>query len=362
MGHVHGAPVVLAPSWGLGTVLLTWLFAPTVQARRPDLGAAAYLVSLLFVVVLFGSVLVHELAHGATARARGMRVREYGLTLWGGQTVFTGAATTPGTSALVAVTGPLANVVLGLVFWLLARAVDPAGLLGLLAWAAAFTNGFVGLFNLVPALPLDGGRVLEAGVWAAGGDRRRGTIVAAWAGRALALVVVVGVLGGPFLAGSRPQLFDVVWAAVLGAVLWSGAGAALRDARTGRAVADLTVARVGRRAVAVPVGASVADADRVRTAAGAVDVVVLAPDGRPAAVVDPGAAAGVPLPARPSTPVASVAAVLPVGAVLDAGLAGPALVDAVGRASRTSPVLVALDHGQVVAVVRVADVVAALQG
>ncbi|HEY5555334.1 MAG TPA: site-2 protease family protein [Cellulomonas sp.] len=361
IGRAAGAPIILAPSWLLAAVVLTAIFAPTVQARAPQLGALTYVVALGFVVLLFVSVLVHELAHGLVARSRGQVVHEFAITLWGGHTAFGGAAPTPATSALVAVVGPVANLVIAVVCWVAAQAVPSAGLGGLLLYAGAFSNGFVGFFNLIPGLPLDGGRVLEALVWRVTGDRHRGAVVAGWGGRVVAVAVVAWALVLPILAGTSPDLYTIVWTVVIGSFLWSGATSAITGARTGRAVTAITVAAVGLPATVVEAHATLADADRERAAAGVDDVVVLAPDGRPAAYVDRAAAAAVAPEHRASTPVVAVSVVLPVGAVVDGSLEGAALVQAVGQATRMSPVVVAVRGGRVVALVRAVDVIAALR-
>ena len=361
VGRAAGAPVVVTPSWLLAAVVLTAVFAPTIQARAPQLGGLTWVVAGGFVVMLFVSVFVHELAHGFVARARGQVVREFALTLWGGHTAFGGAAPTPATSALVAVVGPLANVAIGAVCWAGAQAVPASGLLGMLLYAGAVTNGFVALFNLVPGLPLDGGRVLEALVWRVTGDRHAGTVAAGWVGRVVAVGVLVWALALPLLDGTRPSLFTVGWAGLVGAFLWSGASAAVRDGRTGRRLDLITVESVGLPATAVPADATLADADRARSAAGVDDVVLVSPEGRPEAYVDRDAAAGVPSGQRSSTPVAAVAVVLPPGAVVDGTLRGAELVGAVGHATRLSPVMAVVADGRVTALVRATDVVAALR-
>ncbi|NMM29660.1 MAG: peptidase M50 [Cellulomonas sp.] len=361
IGRAVGAPIILAPSWLLAAVVLTAIFAPTVQARAPELGALTYVVALGFVVLLFVSVLVHELAHGLVARSRGQVVHEFAITLWGGHTAFGGAAPTPATSALVAVVGPVANLVIAVGCWVVAQAVPADGLAGLLLYAGAFSNGFVGFFNLIPGLPLDGGRVLEALVWRVTGDRHRGAVVAGWGGRVVAVAVVAWALVLPILRGSPLDLYTIVWTFLIGSFLWSGASGAIAGARTGRAVTAITVAVVGLPAAVVEAHATLADADRARGAAGVNDVVVLAPDGRPAAYVDRAAAAAVAPEDRASTPVVAVSVVLPVGAVVDASLEGAALVQAVGQTTRMSPVVVAVRGGRVVALVRAVDVIAALR-
>jgi Zn-dependent protease len=361
IGRVVGAPIILAPSWLIAAVVLTLIFAPSVRARAENLGALVYLVALGFVILLFGSVLVHELAHGLMAKARGQQPKEFVLTLWGGHTAFGGATPTPASSALIAVVGPLANLVLAAGFFALARPVDAVSLVGLLLWSGCITNAFVGLFNLVPGLPLDGGYLLEAAVWAVTKNRHTGTVAAGWVGRVVAVAFFAWALVLPLMQGRQPSLPDVIWAALIGAFLWSGASAAVRGGRTQKAVGQLTVAGVGRRAVGVAHTESIAQAAALAAAAGADEVVILSPDGRPAAYVDRAAAASVPADAAGTTPVTAVAIPLPVGAEVDGTLVGQALVSAVGRGTQHSPVVAAVVDGRVVGLIRAMDVVAAIR-
>ncbi|VTR78554.1 Putative zinc metalloprotease Rip3 [Cellulomonas hominis] len=354
-----GAPVVLTPSSLLMVGLIALLFAPTIRARAPWLGSGTtYVAALVVAALLLLSILVHELAHGLTARSRGLQVQEYALTLIGGHTAF-GGRITPLTGGLVAVVGPVANLLLAGVLLLLGQLAEPGGVAALVLDAGAYSNAFVGLFNLVPGLPLDGGQVLESVVWGLTGDRRRGTLVAGWAGRVVAVAFVVWVLLLPLARGGRPDLIGVAWAAVVGAFLWSGASQAIRTARTSRAVDALHVGAVGVPAVGVPATAVLAQADAARGQAGADAVVLLSPDGRPAAYVDPQAANAVQAADRWQVPLTAVSVTLPAGAVLDASLRGTDLVQAVAATSRFAPVMVAVQDGRVVALVRSADVASA---
>jgi len=361
VGHVVGAPIILAPSWLVAALVLTLLFAPSVRARSGESGPAVYLVALAFVVLLFGSVLVHELAHGLMARARGQQPHEFVLTLWGGHTSFGGAAPTPATSALVAAVGPLANLVLAGGFLAAAQVVDEWSIGGLLLYSGAISNGFVAVFNLIPGLPLDGGRVLEAAVWAVTKNRHTGTVAAGWSGRVVAVLLFAWALLWPLVQGRQPDLVNVVWTVFTAAFLWAGATASVRSGRTQRAVHGLTVQAVASPAVGVPYTDSVAHAGATAAAVGAHEVVLLSPDGRPAAYVDRAAAAAVPAEVAGSTPVTSVAVTLPFGAVVDGSLAGGPLIAALSEATRTSPVVAAMVDGRVVGLIRAADVIAAIR-
>lgn len=351
---------MLAPSWLLAAVVLTAAFAPSVRSAT-QLGAGAYLVAAVFVILLFASVLVHELAHGLVARRRGQQPTAFVLTLWGGHTSFVGGSTSPATSALVAVVGPVANLVLAGVFAGLGALAPSGSLAEWLAWSGAFSNGFVGAFNLLPGLPLDGGRLLEAAVWAGTRDRARGTEVAGWVGRVVAVGLVLVALVLPMASGASPSLYTVIWAVLLAGFLWSGATATIRSARQQRVVRSLTLASVARPAVAVAPDETVALAGQHAVAVGASEVVLVAPDGRPAAYVDVEAAGRVPPQTASVTPVSAVAVPLPVGAWVDGQLTGEALLNALSDASRLSPVVAVLVDGRVAALVRTADVVALLR-
>lgn len=361
IGHVARIPVVLAPSWLLAAVVLTLLVAPSVEERSRGTGALIYVVALAFVVVLFGSVFLHELAHALVGRSRGQEPKELVLTLWGGHTSFQAAASTPATSALVAVVGPVANLLLAGVALAVAATMDDRTLGGMLVWSFVLTNGFVGLFNLIPGLPMDGGRVLEAIVWARTGDRAKGTVAGGWAGRVVAVGVFAWAFGVPLAVGGRPSLYDVAWGALIGAFLWAGATASIRSGRAQRNVGRVTLASVGRRAVGVGHASSLAAAAAAAAAAGADEIVLLAPDGRPAAYVDTAAARAVPADAAATTPVTAVAIALPVGSVVDGALEGQALVAGLAAATRFSPVVVALVDGRVAGLVRASDVIAAIR-
>ena len=112
IGRVSGAPVILTPSWFLAAAILTVLFAPTVENLAPHLGNERYVVSFAFVLLLFASVFLHEVAHALVARARGQHVTELAVTLWGGHTAYSGTSARPLDGFLISVVGPLTNLAL----------------------------------------------------------------------------------------------------------------------------------------------------------------------------------------------------------------------------------------------------------
>lgn len=363
IGRVAGAPVIITPSWFLAAVILTVLFKPTVDNLAPHLGTEVYLVSFAFVLLLFASVFLHEVAHALVARARGQHVTELAVTLWGGHTAYSGTSSRPLDGFLISVVGPLTNLALAVVFWVAFLAQPTFTVPALLLYAGAFANAFVGFFNLLPGLPLDGGQILESAVWAATGSRSKGTVAAGWVGRAVAVGVVAWALVWPLTVGRQPDLWTVAWAALIGAFLWSGAGQAISAGRTREAVSGLSVSGLARPAVAVPSTASVGAVGRAVALAGGPHVLAVLVDGtgRPVGYADPAAAAAVPPDAAETTPVGAVAVPLPAGATIDAHLQGQDMLAVLARVGRDGAVVAVTDGGRVVGALEVARVVTALR-
>lgn len=318
LGAIGGVPVYLTPGWALIAIVLVALFTPTVQRvlgldTLPAAGVAAGVPLVLAI-----SVLLHELAHGLTAQRLGITVREYVLSLWGGHTAFDAEIDRPGASALVAAAGPVTNGVLAVLLWWGSEvALSGASSLGAAAaWlvlvAAAYSNAFVAIFNALPALPMDGGRLLEALVWRTRGDRELGTLVAARVGQAVAVLVVLGALVYG-ISGSGQSWFTIIWGALIGWMLWQGATASVKVARARRAARAVDLA-----AWAVP--AALLDQHEPVTAIRGVapGTAVLLADGvgAPVAWVQPDAVRSVPPEAWASTPLSAVARALPPEALL----------------------------------------------
>jgi Zn-dependent protease/CBS domain-containing protein len=251
LGRVLGVPVRLAPSWFVIAVVVVVLFAPSVERSTDLVAPATWGVAALFALLLLGSVLLHEIAHAATARALGMPVTEIVANLWGGHTQFSDESPSPGATALVAVAGPLANAALTVAGWLALSLVDD-GVLRLLLVALMLTNGLVAAFNMAPGLPLDGGRVLEATVWKVTGDRSNGTLTAGWCGRVVAVLLLVWMVGRPLLRGEQPELTNLVWSVMIAALLWQGATSAIGVARLRRSASAVRLADLVQPALALP--------------------------------------------------------------------------------------------------------------
>lgn len=359
IGQVGGTDVLVTTSWFLIAALLTVLFAPSIDRAQPGLGAWTYVAGLALVVLLYLSVLLHEVAHALAARHFHHPVGSITLHFLGGVTEIEGESRRPREEFWIAVVGPLTSLALALVARGLWLAVPDATLLKLVTDFLFLSNLVVGLLNLVPGLPLDGGRVLKAGVWAIGGNPHRGTVVAAWGGR----VAAVAVLGWPLLrealGGYPPGLLDFALAAMVALFLWSGASASLSSARVRRKLPSLVARGIARRTLAVPGELPLAEAVRRAQDAQAGSIVTLAGD-QPVGIVTESALLATPEDRRPWVATSTVARSLSPGLTLPASIAGEDLVLAVSRAP-ASEYLLLEDDGSIFGVLSTADLDAAFR-
>ena len=358
IGRVLGVPVLVAPSWFVLAAVLVVVYGSSVSEQVGPV--TAYGVTAGFVLVLGLSVLLHEIGHCVMARAFGLPVRSITVTLLAGLTEITSPPQTPAREYAVAVVGPVVSLLLAGCGYAAASAVEPGTLPHLFLRGTAAMNGLVAVLNLLPGLPLDGGRVLRSAVWAISGDGDQATVVSAWAGRVLALLVVPAalLLVLPELLGYSPDLFSVVLTAFVSGFIYIGATASLRAGQMRQRVPGLSVAALLRPALGVAGDLPLAEAVRRAQLTGVRGLVVVDSDGRPLAVVSEAAVAAVPEQRRPWLAVSAVARTLEPGMVLDAGLTGQALLDAV-RAAPAQTYVVQDPQGRL-AIVSADDLGAAL--
>src|SRR5688572_4135923 len=206
--RVFGVQIRLDPSWFLifALIFVTLAYGHFPQVA-PQAGALSHAAAgLVAALAFFASILLHELAHCWTAKRAGLPVEEITLFVFGGVSRITQEARTPGVELWVAISGPLMSFALGALFVLLAFAAgDGPVLTGRVLSYLAWTNVALGVFNMLPGYPLDGGRVLRAIVWRATGSLRRATKVASRAGTAVALLLMflgaLQILAGAFVGG-----------------------------------------------------------------------------------------------------------------------------------------------------------------
>ncbi|MEE1752551.1 site-2 protease family protein [Streptomyces sp. SP18CS02] len=364
MGRLFGVPVYVAPSWFLVAALITWVFGDQLDRVLPELGTLRYLVSLFFAVAFYASVLVHELAHTVVALRFGLPVRRIQLQFFGGVSEIEKESETPGREFVLAFVGPLLSLILAGVFYAGMLAVEAGTVPGVLLAGLMISNLIVAVFNLLPGLPLDGGRMLRAVVWKITGKPMSGTVAAAWVGRALAVAVLIGL---PLLThtgalgnasgeiGGVETVTDALLAAILAAIIWTGAGNSLRMARLREHLPDLRARTLTRRAVPVESDTPLSEALRRANEAGARALVVVDGHGEPTGLVRETAIAGIPEHRRPWVAVSGLAQDLTDGMRIPSELAGEALLDRL-RASPATEYLVIEETGEIYGVLSTADV------
>ncbi|MGA9716586.1 MAG: site-2 protease family protein [Aeromicrobium sp.] len=244
--------VLVRPSLLVMGAVLIVVFAGRFDGRTDT---NPYLVATGFVLGLYVSVLVHELAHVAAARGFGMRVHSVTLHLLGGETSIEGESRRPFQELWIAIVGPLTSAAIGVIALAIGRSLE--GTAATLLAAIGLVNLLVAAFNMIPGLPLDGGRVLRALIWAITGREILGIHVAAWIGRLTAIAAVVW-------AGLRPRdetyAVDLIVAALVAWFLWTGSSQALHHASR-RSRVDGLVARDLAAPVPAPAHAVRLDAD-----------------------------------------------------------------------------------------------------
>jgi PDZ domain-containing secreted protein/Zn-dependent protease len=224
--RVRGIPIGVSWSWLLVAAFLTWWLTNQLFPQRyPGLSTGTYLaMAAASALMFFASVILHELGHAVRALKEGMKIE--GITLWlfGGVARFLGMFPSAGAELRIAVAGPLVSVALAVLFWVLVTVGRPLGLpvplRGVLEYLAAI-NVLVVVFNLVPALPLDGGRILRSLLWRWRGDFPSATRTAAVLGQAFGFFL--GAYG--IYAISHHQMATGVWVALVGVFIVNAARA-----------------------------------------------------------------------------------------------------------------------------------------
>ncbi len=357
LGRPLGVPVFLSWTWFAGAFVITWLFVPLVESRLPNLGDWSVVVALCFAVLLGLSVLIHELAHAVAALRLGQSVRRITLHLLGGVSEIEGEQRRPWVDFVIAAVGPLASLALAAIGFGAVTLLPDQTVIYLVAWQLAVANLLVGLFNLVPGLPLDGGRMLRDVVWAVTGREHTGTKVAAWTGRVLA-VGLVGLAMLPLMLGSNDVVW-LVWGLLLASFIWFEAGRALQTARVRSALPGLSVRSLTRRAIPVDEDLPVSEGLRRAATARAGALITIDHEGQPVGLVHEGAVAAIPVDRRPWVTMSAVARSLADSPRISADLDGESLIDEISAEPATE-YLVVEPGGSVYGVLARADVEAAV--
>jgi Zn-dependent protease/CBS domain-containing protein len=351
--------VYISPYWFVIAGVFILVYANELAATLH--GDTRFIVAAAFVVLLYLSVLIHELSHCVVARGYGLPVRRILLYPLGGFSEIELEPQTPGREFLVSAAGPALSLLLAAACFGLMRVVSPDTITGTLVSQLRWANLVVGLFNLLPGLPLDGGRMLRAVIWKLTGRPATSTIAAAWAGRVLAVALLVV----PFLTGmvnaTGSGLYAFIWLAVIAVFMWTGAGQAIKATRFRERLPALQARRLARKAVSVAADTPLAEAIRRADQSQARAVVVVDHEDKPIAIVNETAVMATPPQRRPWIEAGSLARTLEPNLVLPADLSGMALLDAIRRAPATEYLLVE-PSGQVYGVLATRDVDHAFAG
>ncbi|HEV8019715.1 MAG TPA: site-2 protease family protein [Candidatus Lustribacter sp.] len=251
IGQIFGVTIVVDVSWLFIFAIVSWALGSSAgpfHAVQVTPGVRA-LLAIVTALLFFVSVLLHELAHSLVARAQGIPVREIRLFIFGGASNLTAEPKSPGAGAWLAFAGPLMSLVLAVLCALVAAQLGMTSAAGIVFAYLASANAIVGVFNLLPAFPMDGGRILQSVIWAITHDRMRATRIAGRIGMVFAWLTIAYGITDVLLQGFGGGL----WFTFIGWFLLLSAQGEERQAR-------LQVALRGHSAVqlAAPAAATLA--------------------------------------------------------------------------------------------------------
>jgi Zn-dependent protease/CBS domain-containing protein len=239
VGSLFGIPFYINPSWFLVLGLVTLSYGSGLAAQFPSLAAGlAWGLGLLTALLLFGSVLAHELGHSFVALKQGIGVNSITLFLFGGLASLEKESETPADAFWVAIAGPLVSLLIAVSVASVASFTGISGALAAILKVLASVNLALALFNLIPGLPLDGGNILKALVWRLTGNPYRGIQFAGRVGQAFGWVAIASGLLPIFWSGSGVNFWNVL----IGWFLLQNAGQAAQYATVKGRLAGLTAA------------------------------------------------------------------------------------------------------------------------
>jgi len=320
LGTYAGAPIIFTSSWLILGVLLIALFAPIARRNWPDLGPWSYGIAAIVVVFLGFSTLVHEMAHAIVAHRSRLRITAINVTFWGGATHLGTPSPTPRIRALISLAGPVSNLVLALISYGLWQVPERNSIPWALLAVLTFVNLFVGLLNLFPALPLDGGGIVEAIIWAIKKDQYVASRITGRISQILGALLALSPFVWMATTGQRIDFVLIVWAIILGATMWA-TGASLQNQRAPRPVGAeifLPVAIIARHQTVDQLPTEIAALDDPAAPAPGDQhlIVIQEADGTVTGWVDPKGVAQVPMSLAATTPVTAVSRALPGDAIL----------------------------------------------
>ncbi|THJ75975.1 site-2 protease family protein [Candidatus Frankia alpina] len=353
IGRIRGVPIMVSPLALVFALLVAYLLSGSIRDRLPTASdgqvlAMATVISLGFLA----SLLVHEIGHCLTALAFGHTVRSVTLHGFAGFTEFEPEPRSPGREFLIAFVGPALNGLLAGLCFLGLLGIGDDTHVGVVLRDLGVINLALFVFNLAPGVPLDGGRVVIAAVWAATGDKLRGLRAGVYGGFVVAAGMVVW---GTTISGDS---FGLFYTYALAAFLAFAAFQSLRVAQLRGRLPGLSAGRLVRRTLPVEGAVPLAEALRRAQEVGATAVAVIDRDGNPIKIMNGSAVDALPEHRRPWMSVDEVSREIAPGMVLDADLEGEDLLAAVQRMPASEYLV--LQSGRPVGVLAMVDLVARL--
>ncbi|BAY60277.1 peptidase M50 [Calothrix brevissima NIES-22] len=237
VGNLFGIPFYIHPSWFLVLGLVTWTYSSGLMGQFPLLsGGLALILGLMTALLLFASVVAHELGHSFVALRQGIDVKSITLFIFGGLASLEKESETPGEAFWVAIAGPLVSILIFAVTTGVGYATAATGPVAAILGVIAAVNLALALFNLIPGLPLDGGNILKALVWKITGNPYKGVTFASRVGQIFGWIAIASGLIPLLLVGS----FANVWNLLIGFFLLQNAGNAAQYARVQEKLTGLT--------------------------------------------------------------------------------------------------------------------------
>jgi len=239
VGNLFGIPFYIHPSWFLVLGLVTWSYSGGLVAQFPQLsGGLALPLGLMTALLLFASVVAHELGHSFAAKAQGIDVKSITLFIFGGLASLEKESKTPAGAFWVAIAGPLVSLLLFGLFTVMGFGLTTSGPLPAILGVLGAVNLALALFNLIPGLPLDGGNILKSVVWKITGNPYKGVVFASRVGQIFGWLAIASGLLPLLFFGS----FANFWNLLVGFFLLQNAGNAAQFARVQEQLTGLTAA------------------------------------------------------------------------------------------------------------------------
>ena len=326
-------PLQISPGTLVTVAILAVVVYPTLALGPTITSSTAVLLSLGIALFMIASVLVHEAAHALSAHAFGATVDHIALTLWGGHTQYRGEPMGVAGSVVVSLSGPASNALLAAGAAALAGGAEGGSAAAVFWGFCSWLNVALAVFNLLPGLPMDGGRALESLLGAVLRSPVRGTRITAWIGRLIAVAVVLFPITRILRDGGADTraLLVLLWAVLIASMLWHGASRALEGATLQHRIDQLDAQALSHPMQIVPPTFPVGD---LRPGQDLASVLIL--DGEGAAPgtrgrglrIHPAALEQVPADRRDAVPVSAIAGSLGTVGTLELTLRGQSLLSA----------------------------------